>query len=86
MNPDTDIAAASSVELSYDGSNIMGNDGSRNTIVTYVCNPAAEQPISIVNGEPRDKTYAFTRVSKDICPKSLRQWLLLRQDQVKPLA
>ena len=66
MNPDTDISAASSVELSYDGSNIKGNDGSRNTIVTYVCNPAAEQPIGIVNGESCDKTYRFTIVSKDI--------------------
>ena len=69
----TDIAAVSSVDLSFDGSNIVGNytsaDGSRNTIVTYVCDATVEKPIAIVNGEPCERTYAFTIVSKDICPK-----------------
>ena len=68
-----EIAAAFPVDLSYDGSNIVGNytssDGSRITIVTYVCDPAVDKPIAIVNGELCLRTYGFTIVSKDICPK-----------------
>ena len=68
-----EIAAAFPVDLSYDGSNIVGNytssDGSRITIVTYVCDPAVDKPIAIVNGELCIGTYGFTIVSKDICPQ-----------------
>ena len=68
-----DIAAAFPVSLIYDGSNIVGNytssDGSRNTIVTFVCDQAIDTPITIVNGEVCLKTYGFTIVSKDICQK-----------------
>ena len=69
-----DIAAAFPMSLSYDGNNVVGyytsGDGSRNTIVTYVCNLAVDQPIVIVHGEICISKYVFTIVSKELCPKN----------------
>lgn len=68
------IGNAFPMTLSYDGRNIIGNyassDGSRNTIVTYVCDPTVEEPIAIVNGELWFAKYSFTIISRDICPNN----------------
>ena len=68
-----DIGAAFPITLRYDGSNVIGSytssDGLRSTIVTYVCNLSVDDPIFIAHGEIYTAKYAFSIVSKEICPK-----------------
>lgn len=68
------IGDANSVTFSYNGQNLIGtytsDDQKRTSVVTYMCDPTVDPPLTTVIGETSSSKYEFTIVSKAACPQS----------------